>query len=73
MTSGGENKNSCFFYMRIKGEVEENCKNIGINFLSILRPGLIKNRENERCGECCFKCILSGIQCEDLGRAQTVD
>ena len=40
-----------FLYMKVKGEVEKELKEKKLNMLSILKPGLIKNRPDARFGE----------------------
>ena len=48
----GANANSMFLYMRVKGEAIEELKKVGANKVSVLLPGLIKNRGNDyRFGE----------------------
>ncbi|TPX41733.1 hypothetical protein SeMB42_g05433 [Synchytrium endobioticum] len=41
LTSGGSNPGSFFLYPRTKGELERDCANIGLNKLTIFRPGLL--------------------------------
>ena len=40
-------KDSWFLYYRVKGEAEEECLKKNVNYISILRPGLIMNRDND--------------------------
>lgn len=77
VTSEGANKNSCFLYMRVKGEIEEKLQSMKIEKLSIFRPGAILDRDNDyRCGESFLKCLvsicccfISSIQSKELGIA----
>ena len=46
-SSKGTDKDSCFLYYRVKGEAEEECLKKNVNYISILRPGLIMNRDND--------------------------
>ena len=40
-------KDSYFLYSRVKGEAEEECLKKNVNYISILRPGIILNRDND--------------------------
>lgn len=75
ITAEGSNPKSMFLYMRVKGEVENKLMTMNIKRVTILKPGLIKSRENQRCGECiaqtlfyiCCCCLcLSAIDCRHL-------
>lgn len=76
LSSTGSNSKSLFLYLRVKGEVEEKLKSMNIKKLSIFKPGLIKNRKEERFGEkilrylsyCCC-CLVTSIECKDLAKA----
>jgi oxidoreductase len=58
MTSMGANANSWFLYPQTKGQVEEECKQIGFDKLSIYRPGLLFTpREQTRTFESIFQAI----------------
>ena len=46
-SSQGTDKDSWFLYYRVKGEAEEECLKKNVNYISILRPGLIMNRDND--------------------------
>ena len=51
-SSMGTNKNSWFLYLRIKGEAEEEELKKNINYITIFRPGMLLNRDNDyRIGE----------------------
>lgn len=77
VSSSGSNSNSCFYYMKIKGEIEEKLKTMNIQHLSVFKPGAILDRDNDfRCGECFLKvvifltcCCLPHIKSVDLGNA----
>jgi uncharacterized protein YbjT (DUF2867 family) len=51
VSSSGGNENSCFFYLRVKGELERDLKLKKLPILSIFKPGLLKNRRDARFGE----------------------
>lgn len=50
VSSSGGDKDSMFLYMRTKGELEKELKTKKLQMLSILKPGLIKNRPDARFG-----------------------
>ena len=61
-SASGASKNSCLLYNRVKGQAEEECLIKNVNYVSIFRPGLILNRDNDsRCMEkflgCCLVCF----------------
>lgn len=47
----GSNANSWFLYPRTKGQTEDELKKKAIPYLSIFRPGVLKNRYDARLGE----------------------
>ncbi|WVQ66578.1 uncharacterized protein L199_004762 [Kwoniella botswanensis] len=52
VSTGGANHTSRFFYMRIKGQLEEDVKSMGFKNVIILRPGaLLGERTESRSGE----------------------
>lgn len=52
VTAVGSNKDSAFYYNRVKGEVEEAIASVGFNALHIFRPSLLLGARNEgRIGE----------------------
>jgi uncharacterized protein YbjT (DUF2867 family) len=56
MSSLGANKNSAFFYNRVKGRVEETIAGLGYHALHIMRPSLLVGpREEYRQGEAAAK------------------
>ena len=77
-SAGNADRNSCFLYSRVKGEAEDECLSKNVNYISILRPGLIVDRDNDsRCLEkmaacfcCCWKItskeIALGMMIDDL-------
>lgn len=75
VSSQGGDPSSCLLYLRVKGEVEEKLKTMSIQNLSIFKPGLIKNRRDERCGEKFSKylsyifCCIPAIEVKDLAYA----
>ena len=76
--SGNADRNSCFLYSRVKGEAEDECLSKNVNYISILRPGIIADRDNDsRCMEkiaaclcCCWRItskeIALGMMVDDL-------
>lgn len=50
VSSSGGDQGSMFLYMKTKGEMERDLKLKKLQMLSILRPGLIKNRPDARFG-----------------------
>lgn len=47
VTAMGADANSHFFYNKVKGEVEEELKNLSLNRLTVLRPSLILGKRSE--------------------------
>ena len=77
LSSRSADKTSCFSYLQVKAEAEEEVKTKNINFLDIFEPGFLKNRENDcRCTEwcvqylcCCCECCYPFIECSDVAKA----
>ena len=70
------NKNSCFTYMKVKGEAEEEIQKKNVNYISIMKPGIILNRDNDdRLGESILKYIpfMDKIDAKDIGKAMMLD
>ena len=77
-SAGNADRNSCFLYSRVKGEAEDECLTKNVNYISILRPGIIADRDNDsRCMEklaaclcCCYRItskeIALGMMVDDL-------
>ena len=77
-SAGNADRNSCFLYSRVKGQAEDECLAQNVNYISILRPGIIADRDNDyRCMEklvaCCCCCwritskeIALGMMIDDL-------
>ncbi len=75
-SAANASKDSWFLYSRVKGEAEEECLKKNVNYVSILRPGIILNRENdERLGEKIIAYIpfLQKITSKDIAMAMLVD
>ena len=75
-SAGNADRNSCFLYSRVKGEAEDDCLAKNVNYISILRPGIITDRDNDyRCGEklisCC--CCCWKISSKEIALAMMVD
>lgn len=52
VSSAGANPESRFFYMKMKGELEEEVKKLGFKHITIIRPATLKGDRNEtRAGE----------------------
>lgn len=67
VSSIGTSPDSFFFYLRTKGETERDLKLKKLNFLSILKPALIKNRPNQRISEKLLSFLpFPSIDCRDL-------
>ena len=70
LTSQGASASSWFLYMRTKGEVERDILKVGIPHLTIYKPGLLLNRDNdERIGEKIFSHVplITKIESSDVG------
>ena len=48
VSSMGSDPNSWFLYPKTKGQVEDELKLKNLNYLSIFRPGLLRNRRDSR-------------------------
>ena len=75
-SAANADKNSWFFYCRVKGEAEEDCMKKNIKYISILRPGIILNRDNDdRIGEKIIGYIpfLPKITSKDIAKAMLID
>ena len=75
-SAANASKDSWFLYSRVKGEAEEECLKKNVNYVSILRPGIILNRENDdRLGEKIIAYIpfLPKITSKDIAMAMLVD
>lgn len=72
ISSMGADKKSILLYSRTKGEIEETLKGIQFPVLSIFRPGLLVDRNNDkRWGEVILKYIplVPKIDAKDMARA----
>ena len=73
----GADKKSCLYYSKVKGEAEEECLSRNVNCISIFKPGLILNRDNDkRCSEKifeCFSCCYPHISSKDIAMAMIED
>ena len=75
-SAANASKDSWFLYSRVKGEAEEECLKKNVNYVSILKPGIILNRENDdRLGEKIIAYIpfLPKITSKDIAMAMLVD
>ncbi|WRT69411.1 uncharacterized protein IL334_006397 [Kwoniella shivajii] len=63
VSSGGADHTSRFFYMRIKGQLEEDIKAMGFKKVIILRPGaLLGERTENRTGEWLMQGAFKGLK-----------
>ena len=70
LTSSGANANSCFNYLKVKGQLERDVKALDLAQLTLYQPGFIKNRRNDkRCMESCAACLpcIANVQAAHLG------
>ena len=75
-SAANASKDSWFLYSRVKGEAEEECLKKNVNYISILRPGIILNRDNDdRFGEKVISYIpfLPKITSKDIAMSMLVD
>ena len=69
-------KDSWFLYSRVKGEAEDECLKKNVNYISILKPGIILNRDNDdRFGEkiIAYMPFYPKITSKDIAMAMLVD
>ena len=75
-SAGNADKNSCFYYSQVKGQAEDACLEKSVNYISIMRPGIITDRDNDsRCMEklaACFCCCWR-ISSKEIALAMMVD
>nr|XP_018260546.1 uncharacterized protein I303_07471 [Kwoniella dejecticola CBS 10117]OBR82704.1 hypothetical protein I303_07471 [Kwoniella dejecticola CBS 10117] len=63
VSTGGANHSSHFFYMRIKGQLEEDVKSMGFKNVYILRPGaLLGERTESRPAEWLMQGTFKGLK-----------
>ena len=75
-SAANASKDSWFLYSRVKGEADEECLKKNVNYISILRPGIILNRDNDdRFGEKVIAYIpfLPKITSKDIAMSMLVD
>ena len=75
-SAANASKDSWFLYSRVKGEAEEECLKKNVNYVSILRPGIILNRDNDdRFGEKVIAYIpfFPKITSKDIAMSMLVD
>ena len=75
-SAANASKDSWFLYSRVKGEAEEECLKKNVNYISILRPGIILNRDNDdRLGEkvIVYMPFLPKITSKDIAMSMLVD
>ena len=75
-SAANASKDSWFLYCRVKGEAEEECLKKNVNYISILRPSFIVNRENDdRWNEKVISYIpfLPKITSKDIAMSMLVD
>ena len=75
-SAANASKDSWFLYCRVKGEAEEECLKKNVNYISILKPSFILNRENDdRRNEKVISYIpfLPKITIKDIAMSMLVD
>ena len=75
-SAANASKDSWFLYCRVKGEAEEECLKKNVNYISILKPSFILNRENDdRWNEKVISYIpfLPKITIKDIAMSMLVD
>ena len=75
-SAGNADKNSCFYYSQVKGKAEDACLAKNVNYVSILRPGIITDRDNDyRCIECFVGCLCCcwRISSKEIALAMMMD
>ena len=75
-SAANASKDSWFLYSRVKGEAEEECLKKNVNYVSILKPGIILNRDNDdRIGEKTISYIpfLPKITSKDIAMSMLMD
>ena len=75
-SAANASKDSWFLYSRVKGEAEEECLKKNVNYVSILRPGIILNRDNDdRFGEkvIAYLPFFPKITSKDIAMSMLVD
>ena len=75
-SAGNADKNSCFYYSQVKGQAEDACLEKEVNYVSIMRPGIITDRDNDfRFGECLVGCLCCcwRISSREIALAMMVD
>lgn len=72
ISTKGADPKSWFLYLRTKGQADEECCKRKIRYVSIFRPGVILDRDNDdRFGEKMLKFVpfIDKIKCRDLAQA----
>ncbi|CDW72937.1 tat-interacting protein [Stylonychia lemnae] len=71
VTAQGADQNSCLLYSKTKGLTELHIREQGLEYLTILRPGLLVNRDNDaRCAEKFYACLpcIPRIRASEVGQ-----
>jgi len=72
ISSKGANSSSWFLYLRVKGQADEEVLKQDIDCISVFRPGVIQDRDNDsRFGEKVMRFVpfLDKINCQNLASA----
>ena len=75
-SAGNADRNSCFYYSQVKGQAEDSCLEKNVNYISIMRPGIITDRDNDpRCIECLVGCLCCcwRISSKEIALAMMID
>ena len=75
-SAGNADRNSCFYYSKVKGQAEDAILEKNVNYITIMKPGIITDRDNDsRCLEslagclcCCYR-----ISSKEIALAMMVD
>ena len=75
-SSGRANKDSWFLFMRVKGDSEEEIKKKAVQYKTIIKPGVLLNRDNDdKLGEGVASYIpfIDKIDVKDVAKAMMLD
>jgi oxidoreductase len=76
ISTKGANSNSFLMYFKVKGQADDDCKTKNIPYISIFRPGVILDRDNDsRFGEKVLKFVpfIDKIKSHDLAMKMYID
>jgi len=73
VSSVGASSGSLFTYMQVKGQVEDECKQLGFSRLTIWQPGMLDRGSEARWKEKVFGLVMPKISTGTVARAMLVD